>query len=188
MAAVARWQDPHLAPSRSRSRGTRLLASQCGQTICNASAMTSSHRGLSCKLCLARCFTLIGVNFSKTTRIAFCRNSFLSPCAAGPSIFSCEIVPPTRRLKRKIGEGHQRALKAINLAIKDRNGLVLGESQLALPRGYRWRSHHRTKPGIVGSDCKSPARATARSRQIRRDRSIDRRRAHGLIASFPANP
>ena len=82
MAAVARWQDPHLAPSRRRSRGTRLLASQCGQTICNASAMTSSHRGSSCKLCLARCFTLIGVNFSKTTRIAFCRNSFLSPCAA----------------------------------------------------------------------------------------------------------
>ena len=52
------------------------------QTICNASAMTSSHRGTSCRLCLARCFTLIGVNFSKTARIAFCRNSFLSPCAA----------------------------------------------------------------------------------------------------------
>jgi hypothetical protein len=39
------------------------------------------------------------------------------------------FVPPTRRLKRKIGEGHQHALKAINLAIKDRNGLVLGAAQ-----------------------------------------------------------
>jgi hypothetical protein len=44
------------------------------------------------------------------------------------------------------------------------------------------------KTHIFGSDCKSSARATARSRQIRGDRSINRRRAHGLIASFPANP
>jgi hypothetical protein len=39
------------------------------------------------------------------------------------------IRSSTRRLKRKIGEGHQRALKALNLAIKDRNDLVLGAAQ-----------------------------------------------------------
>jgi hypothetical protein len=31
--------------------------------------------------------------------------------------------------EKEIGDGHQHALKAINLAIKDRNGLVLGAAQ-----------------------------------------------------------
>ncbi|WP_197679514.1 MULTISPECIES: hypothetical protein [Bradyrhizobium] len=31
--------------------------------------------------------------------------------------------------EKEIGDGHQHALKAINLAIKDRNGVVLGAAQ-----------------------------------------------------------
>ena len=134
MAAVARWQDPHLAPSRRRSRGTRLLASQCGQTICNASAMTSSHRGSCCKLCLARSFTLIGVNFSKTTRIAFCRNSFLSPCAAPSTkpfrslmarlmaFKACWCPSPIYLFSRRVGKtnGHSRLHELLPRSTTDR--------------------------------------------------------------------
>jgi hypothetical protein len=32
--------------------------------------------------------------------------------------------------EKEIGDGHQHALKAINLAIKDRNGVVLGAAQV----------------------------------------------------------